>query len=72
VQVCYECGAERAARELHTEELPEGVHRTLATATTNLTSIGAKAAGRERSARWRSDQRVAIGQTALSRLTLVK
>jgi len=72
VQVCYECGAERPARELHTEELPEGVHRTLAAATMNLTGVVAKPGKLARSQRRISDQRVAIGQTTLSRLTLVK
>ena len=72
VQVCYECGAERAARELHTEKLPEGVHRTLATATTNLTTIISRPVGLERSPLRRNDQTVAIGQTTLSRLTLIK
>src|SRR5436190_23678489 len=72
VQVCYECGAERLARELHTEELPEGVHRSLAAAAINLTGIAAKPIARERPQRRRSGQRLAIGQTTLSRLTLVK
>jgi hypothetical protein len=72
VQVCYECGSERPARELHTEELPEGVHRTLATATIILTGVFAKPDKLERPQRRRSDQRVAIGQTAMNRLTLVK
>jgi len=72
VQVCYECGAERLARELHTEELPESVHHTLATATTNLTGVVVRPGKLDRPQRRRNDQRVAIGQTALSRLTLVK
>lgn len=72
VQVCYECGAERPARELHTEKLPEGVHRTLATATRNLTGVAARPVGLERPESRRSDQRLAMGQTTLSRLTLVK
>jgi hypothetical protein len=72
VQVCYECGAERPARELHTEKLPEGVHRTLATATINLTGVVAKPGRLERPQGRRSDPHVAIGQTTLSRLTLVK
>ena len=70
VQVCYECGAERAARELHTEDLPEGAPHTLTTAT--LTGVKAKTARLERPQPRRSDQRVTIGQTTLSRLTLVK
>jgi hypothetical protein len=72
VQVCYECGAERLARELHTEELPEGAHRTPATAATRPTGAIAKPVGIERPQPRRSDKRVAIGQTTLSRLTLVK
>lgn len=72
VQVCYECGAERPARELHTEELPEGVHRTLATAMINLTGVVARPGQLARPPRRRSDTRVAIGQTTMNRLTLVK
>jgi len=72
VQVCYECGAERPARELHTEELPEGVHRTLATATTHLTQVVAKSGKLDRSRQRLSEAHRAIGQTALGRLTLVK
>jgi hypothetical protein len=58
VQVCYECGAERPARELHTEELPAG--------------FAARPVKIERPLRHRTDQHVAIGQTVLSHLTLVK
>jgi hypothetical protein len=72
VQVCYECGAERPARELHNEKLPEGVHRTLASATMNLTSVVARPVRLERPQGRISDQRVALGQPVLTRLTLVK
>lgn len=72
VQVCYECGAERPARELHTEKLPDGVHRTLATAPNNLTHIVVRAPRIERPQHRRSEPRIAIGQATLSRLTLVK
>ena len=68
VQVCYECGAERPARELHTEQLPDGVRRTQATTTTNLIHVVVKSPRPERP----QHPRLAIGQAALSRLTLVK
>ncbi|HJQ24020.1 MAG TPA: hypothetical protein VKA60_08905 [Blastocatellia bacterium] len=68
MQVCYECGAERAARELHTEQLPDGVHRTQTTATNNLTHVVARSPKVEMP----QHTRMAIGQAALSRLTLVK
>lgn len=58
VQVCYECGAERPARELHAEVLPAG--------------ITARPAKIERPLRHRKDQQVAISQTVLRHLTLVK
>jgi hypothetical protein len=57
VQVCYECGAERPARELHNEILPAG--------------LAARPVKSERQLRHRNDQHV-IGQTVLSHLTLVK
>ena len=72
VQVCYECGAERPARELHTEKLPDGVHRTVATATWNLTGAIARPVKLERRQRRRTDQHIAISPSALNRLTLVK
>jgi len=72
VQVCYECGAERPARELHTEALPEGVHHTLTTATSDLTRVVARPGKSQRPPYPRSEPRIAIGQAAMTRLTLVK
>ena len=72
VQVCYECGAERPARELHTEKLPEGVHHTLTNATTNLTHIVARSSKPQRPMLRRSEPRLALGQATMTRLTLVK
>jgi hypothetical protein len=71
VQVCYECGAERQARELHTEELPDGVHHTSTTATADLTRV-ARSGKPQRPPYRRSEPRIAIGQATLTRLTLVK
>ena len=68
VQVCYECGAERQARELHTEKLPDGVHRAMAKTTNDLTQAAGRSARAERPQR----PQITIGQAALSRLTLVK
>ena len=58
VQVCYECGAERPARELHNEVLPAG--------------LTARPIKNERPMRHRNDQAVGLGQPVLSHLTLVK
>jgi hypothetical protein len=68
VQVCYECGAERQARELHTEKLPDGVHRAMPKTTNDLTRAVGRSARAERPPR----PQIAIGPVALSRLTLVK
>lgn len=68
VQVCYECGAERPARELHNETLPAGIDHTLAAR--NPAGVP-RLAKTERPLRHRNDQPV-IGQTVLSHLTLVK
>ncbi|MFL6213468.1 MAG: hypothetical protein ACJ74J_06180 [Blastocatellia bacterium] len=58
VQVCYECGAERPARELHIEEVPAG--------------LAARPVKGERPLRHRNDPHAGIGQPVLSHLTLVK
>ena len=70
VQVCYECGAERPARELHNETLPAGIDRTRAV-TRNPVGVSLSIKG-ERHVRHRNDQHVGIGQTTLNYLTLVK
>ena len=36
VQVCYECGAERPVRELHTEVWPDHINQSLVASPTNL------------------------------------
>ena len=72
VQVCYECGAERPARELHTEGLAAGVDHVLAATSRNRVSVGNRPIKLERPTRHRNEQPVAMSQPALSRLTLVK
>jgi len=68
VQVCYECGAERPARELHNEALPAGVDHTLAA----RSRVATRPTKLERPLHHRNDQHIAISQPVLSRLTLVK
>ena len=72
VQVCYECGAERPARELHDEMFTERVNHSLAAAKSSLASITAQRLGEEPPQRMISEARIAVGQGHARKFTLVK
>lgn len=72
VQVCYECGAERPARELHDEMFTERVNHSLAVAKSSLASLTAKRIDEEPSQRMISEARIAVGQGHARKFTLVK
>src|SRR5215475_5859865 len=72
VQVCYECGAERPARELHDETFTERVNHSLAAAKSSLASLTAKRIDEEPPQRMISDVHVAVGQAHARKFTLVK
>jgi hypothetical protein len=72
VQVCYECGAERPARELHDEIFTERVNHSLATAKSNLANLTAQRIDEEPPQRMISEARIAVGQGHARKFTLVK
>jgi hypothetical protein len=63
VQVCYECGAERPARELHDDFAVERFNHSLATARTKIATLNVPRA---------SQDRVAIGEPHPKKFLLVK
>jgi hypothetical protein len=72
VQVCYECGAERPARELHDEIHTERVNHSLAAAKSSLASLTVQRVDEEPSQRMISETRIAVGQGHARKFTLVK
>ena len=72
VQVCYECGAERPARELHDEMFTERVNHSVAAAKSSLANLTAQRIDEEPSQRMISEARIAVGQGHARKFTLVK
>ena len=72
VQVCYECGAERPARELHDEMFTERVNHSLAAAKSSLATLTVQRIDEEPPQRMISDARIAVGQGHGRKFTLVK
>ena len=72
VQVCYECGAERPARELHDELFTERVNHSLAAAKSSLASLTVQRADEESPQQMISETRIAVGQGHARKFTLVK
>ena len=70
VQVCYECGAERPARELHDEIFIERVNHSIAAAKTGLARLSAERTNDEPHQPLVSERRIAVGQGR--KFTLVK
>ncbi len=63
VQVCYECGSERPARELHDDVAVERLNHSLATGRANAARLSSP----------RSDvERVAVGESRPRKFLLVK
>lgn len=72
VQVCYECGAERPARELHDEIFTERVNHSLAAAKSSLASLASQRMDEESQHQMLSETRIAVGQGHARKFTLVK
>ena len=72
VQVCYECGAERIARELHDELFTERVNHSIAAAKTGLARLSAQRIDDDPPQRVISEPRIAVGQGHARKFTLVK
>jgi hypothetical protein len=72
VQVCYECGAERPARELHDDFSAERFNHSLATAKTQVARISSQLLADESSSASSSQERIAVGQRFATKFVLVK
>ena len=71
VQVCYECGAERVARELHDEILTERVNHSVAAAKAGLASLSRQRLADEAKSVM-GERPIAVGQSIIGKFTLVK
>ena len=71
VQVCYECGAERPARELHNEIAAESLNHSIASARIEMARLS-----EEQSAdiyqRRIAPEKIAVGQGRTRRFIIVK
>jgi hypothetical protein len=72
VQVCYECGAERPAREFHNEIAAERFNHAVASARGDLRKIASQRIDDEPSQRVRPQERIAVGQNRARKFSLVK
>jgi len=72
IQVCYECGAERPARELHDEIAKEQFSHSQVSAKADVVNLSAHRPSKLAS--WRATRReeIAVGQNGVRKLSLVK
>jgi hypothetical protein len=72
VQVCYECGAERPARELHNEIAGEWLNRSLATAKAERVKLSVQSTVEFAPQRVETVERIAAGQGRPRKFVLIK
>jgi len=72
VQVCYECGAERPAREFHDDFASERLAHSLVSARTEAAKFSARRMNEESLNNSASQERIAVGQTRSRKFLLVK
>jgi hypothetical protein len=72
VQVCYECGAERPAREFHDDFAVERLNHSLTSARTEVVKLSTPRLIEESSPASASQERIAVGQGHAQKLLLVK
>jgi hypothetical protein len=72
VQVCYECGAERPAREFNNEIAGERFNQAVASARSDLRKMTPRRIDDEPPQRLPAQERIAVGQGRTSKLSLVK
>ena len=72
VQVCYECGAERPARELHTEIVPEWINHGIASSTMERATAVPETACEQPSQQATGSEPVGVRQSLFRRFALVK
>lgn len=70
VQVCYECGAERPARELHNEIAAESLNHSIASARIEMARLSERPA--ETFQRQIAPEKIAVGQGPARRFVIVK
>ena len=70
VQVCYECGAERPAREFHDEIAAERLNHSLTAARTAVVKLSTPRLTEESPPA--SQERIAVGQGRAGKLLLIK
>jgi len=72
VQVCYECGAERPARELHNELTPELINHRVASGRTETQRLATPRPAEIPSQNIERSEAIAIGQRTLRRFAAIK
>jgi hypothetical protein len=72
VQVCYECGAERPAREFHNEISGERFNKAVASARSDLMKMSSNRIDDEPPQRVTTQERIAVGQSRIRKFSLVK
>ena len=72
VQVCYECGAERPAREFHDEIAAERLNHSLTAARTAVVKLSTPRLTEESPPASASPERIAVGQGRARKLLLIK
>lgn len=72
VQVCYECGAERPAREFHDDFAAERLNHSLATGRAEAARFSSPRMTDESSKATASQERIAVGQARGRKFLLVK
>jgi hypothetical protein len=72
IQVCYECGAERPARELHNEPTPEWSDSFISSPAVRKARLVSAPAEEIEATRASSPEQIAVGQVQVRKLALVK
>ena len=72
VQVCYECGAERPAREFHDDFAAERLNHSLTSAKAEVLKLSSPGLNEQPSAASASQERIAVGQGRARKFLLVK
>jgi hypothetical protein len=72
IQVCYECGAERQARELHTEPTPEWVFKPTNVSPIKKAKLAPVPVTEPEVPRRASPEPIAVGQAQIRKLALIK
>lgn len=72
VQVCYECGAERPAREFHDDFAAERLNHSLASARTEAVKLSRRRVIDDASNSSVNTEQIAVGQTRARKFLIIK